>query len=110
MRAFVSHRLEQRCRAFFNGDFASAFFVIVFRAIDARTYGVLLHQPGIEGFQTIQNRLSVGHAGVKPALVIFLSQDCWHAIVNIGHKRVGPSCKDGAGFEDVVVGISPAVP
>lgn len=48
--------------------------------------------------------------GIEPALIVFHSQDCRHAVANIGHKRVRLGGQDGASFDDVVFRISPPVP
>ncbi len=51
-------RLEQSHGVALNRDFPGAFFVIVLRAIHARTHGILLHQAAIQRPQTVQNRFA----------------------------------------------------
>ena len=83
-----------------NGNFSRTLGIVILRPVHSSTYGIFLHQRGVEGFETAGNGRGIHDSRIEPNVMIVGFQDYRHAIVNIGHRRVRFRSEDGARLDD----------
>ena len=91
-------------------NFLGTRLFIVLGTVYPRAHGIFLHQPGIEGLEAVRYESRFGNTRIQPKIVVLRLQDHGHAIVYVGHKRVGSCRQDGACFQELASRISPTLP
>src|SRR4051812_8870662 len=91
--------LKKRLRYCESWNFLGTRLIIVLRTVYPRAHGIFLHEPGIEGLEAVRYESRSSNTRIQPKIVILRLQDHGHAIVYVGHKRVGAGRQDGACFQ-----------